>query len=97
MLDPIELEKILLSKWTEFFDNRKMLLVAKKLAIENLKIEPSCQITKLSLSRFEKQNSHFLIWIDYTISESKNNIISATSEIILDKDGKITHVETIKN
>lgn len=97
MLDPIKLEKIILSKWTEFFDNRKLLSIAKNLAIENLNVKPSCQVTKLTLSHFEKQKSSFLLWIDYTILESKNNIISATSEIILDKEGKITHIKTIKN
>lgn len=97
MLDPSEFEKIILSKWTEFFDNRKLLSIAKKLAIENLDIDSSCQITKLTLSRFEKQKSSFLLWIDYTILEYKNNVTSVTSEIILNKDGKTIHIKTIKN
>ena len=46
---------------------------------------------------FEKQKSSFLLWIDYTILEYKNNITSVTSEIILNKDGKTIHIKTIKN
>ena len=90
MLNPQELEKILVANWTAFLDFRKCLDFAGECAAKYANVEPPCRADKLTISRFEFTRGGFLIWLDYSIGT-----IQLTTEVILDCDGTLTHVKTL--
>ena len=96
MFKPEKLEKILLVNWTEFLDKREILALAKRCAVEYMGIEPPCQVVTLTLSRFEIQDTGFLIWMEFTVTKSKNKIFG-TSELHLSNTGNLRHLQTIRS
>lgn len=91
ILDKKQIEQILISRWSEFLSARKLIQFAKESLVKNLLLSNSCQITKISLSRFEPVLCGFLLWLDIIIIDS-NNKINITIEASLSTSGDIQYL-----
>lgn len=96
ILDKSKLEEVLISRWTEFLDQKKLLAFVLVSIRDNQnqfnKIQSKKQASpgiKLSVSRFEPKDSCFETWIEFSISSGKESTIG-TCEIHFSYDGNPT-------
>jgi len=96
MLVNIEkLEQILISKWAEFLDLRKIIQFLQTLAAEHLR-EGELQVMKVTISRFELSENGFILWFDYEVNlTNQKKKVNMTSEVRLLNNGSLLHLRTI--
>jgi hypothetical protein len=100
ILKTTKLENILLSKWTEFLDVRKLLAFIMKSVRDTkdlIEIEEETlpqKNTELTLSKFSINQNGFLIWADFTIPKEKGFAIG-TCEICLNNNGNLKLIRCV--
>lgn len=87
MIDTIKLEHLLVSKWAEFIDPRKMLDTVSSLVSEAY--HKQIIVERITLSRFELTKLGFIVWADFATTH-----FTGTTEFILGFNGSINHIET---
>jgi len=93
-----KLETLLISKWNDFLDNRKLLNFVKGISVNHH--GNNCRVQNVKLSRFKPQHNGFLIWIEFSISITSNltdcpKIINMTTEAFLELSGDLIHIKSI--
>ena len=91
MLDKKQLENILLSKWAEFLNVRKLIQFAKESLIHYTNLSSSFQVFELRVSRFELTSTGFLIWLEVILTHSGDKI-NVTIEAFLSGQGELTYI-----
>lgn len=93
ILDKEKMEEILVAKWTEFLNVRKLLQFTKDIAIKYLSLPESC-VNEIKISRFEFSSKGFILWLEAIIiqSEEKHN---TTIEVLLSSDGCISYIRSM--
>ena len=99
ILDRDKLEKLLISRWADFLDIRKLLKFAKN--ISDMAYSHSTNTIKnIKISRFELKENGFIIWLETTFLTSSNlsdstQIVNTTYELFLDFQGTIEYIQSI--
>jgi|SRR3972149_5888749 len=93
------LEKLLLTNWVSFLDNKKLLAFVlstvknqKFNVVISNKIPPKSVSVKLS--KFELKEKGFVVWVEFTVPQ-QGDLVVGTSEIALNHDGTLSHIQTI--
>lgn len=103
ILNKEKLSELLIAKWTQFIDVSKLMSFiienTKKhenqmLIIDNTTIKHTGN--QISLSRFDLNNYGFIIWVEFKIPLN-DKIASGTTELLINSEGNITHIQTIGN
>lgn len=93
ILDPTKLEKLLIKDWTNYINPRELLNLVKNNVTNKYNIiDPKIQT--LTISYCEINQKGITLWINYNIIKS-NEVVNATTEIIVNFDGKIIDTKTI--
>ena len=90
LINPEQLEKILIQNWTRFIDARNLMKLSVEFAQQTYNIDPNNKVDSLTISRFQYENHCFLVWLEYKIGSEK-----FTSEIYL-SHSSIKHQKTFK-
>lgn len=97
-------EELLVSKWADFLDAPKLLKTINKLVDEhksNFEFIPNTSYkkkgTQIMISRFQYENNGFIIWVDFLVPLSENQMAVGTTELFLLSTGIISHSKTLGN
>jgi hypothetical protein len=90
LFNPSNLENLLIKKWTEFVDLKKVINIASSTVEQQFGYSPP-NIQNLKVTRFDIVNYNFVIWIECII-KNKTNDVNITIEIITNLNGEITKV-----
>jgi hypothetical protein len=91
ILDLEKLETILVSRWTEFIDIKKL---RQFVVVEHNPHD--CSVIKLTLSRCYLTPQGFIIWIESTVRlANQPNPVNITIEALLKFSGQIIYITSI--
>ena len=85
IVDKIKLEKLLITRWSEFINGRTLLNSVRTMAKENLQLGSSCKVQNVKFSRFEPKSSYFIVWLELSIlleSEPVNVTLEAELDLL---------------
>jgi len=97
-----QLERLLVARWAEVLDSRRLIAFTLQCTRDNLAKLTSTEVddelpksqVQVSVSRFQPCVSHFTIWVEFSVPLDGRTAVG-THELNLSLDGRLTHINTI--